>query len=193
MINKFKEEGIIREGHWLLSGGNHSSLYIDKDKMFRSKLFPMVISTMAYSCAKWVDLQKVNVITGPAVAGAVLAAPVFYEMRRVPHGGLLRFVYPEKMDGKMVFRRGYDKFLRGKNVLIIEDIITTGKSVAKTASAIYDCGAFVEAVACVWNRTNWTNPYFPVVSLIYERVESYSPENCPICRENKIPLTDPKL
>lgn len=192
MIEKFKEEGIIREGHFLLTSGRHSNLYIDKDMMFRSKLFPTVVAKMAYLCGKFLDLSKVNVVTGPAVAGAVLASPIAYEMRRVPHGGNIRFVYPEKIDGMMVFRRGYDKFLRGKNVLIIEDIITTGKSVTQTASAIHDCDGTVEAVAAVWNRTNWSNPYFPVISLINERVGSYDPEDCRICKETDSPLVNPK-
>jgi len=192
MIEKFKEEGIVREGHFLLTSGRHSNLYIDKDMIFRSKLFPTVVAKMAYLCGKYLDLRKIDVVTGPAVAGAVLASPVSYEMRRVPHGGTIRFVYPEKIDGMMVFRRGYDKFLRGKNVLIIEDIITTGKSVAQTATAIYDCGGSVEAAACVWTRANWANPYFPIISLINERVGSYHPDDCRICKETDIPLVNPK-
>lgn len=193
MIEKFKEEGIIREGHFLLTSGEHSKLYIDKDRIFRSNLFSPIVSSITTLAYQHFDLRKIDVITGPAVAGAVLAAPVCLEIQnRAAMGKPIYFVYPEKIDGKMVFRRGYDKFLYGRNVLIVEDIVTTGKSIIQTALAIYECGGNVEGVVSIWNRTDFQCLYVPVISLINKKVESWKPEDCLACRENILPITNPK-
>jgi len=193
MLDRFKEEGIIREGHFLLTSGRHSNLYIDKDRIFRSNLYQSIVCDLATLAYKHFDISQIDVITGPAVAGAVLAAPVCLEIqRRAAMDKPIYFVYPEKIDGKMVFRRGYDEFLWGRNVLIVEDIVTTGKSIMQTVAAIYACGGTVEGTISVWNRTGWQYFYFSVISLINELVESWAPENCLLCQEKRIPLTDPK-
>ncbi len=57
--------------------------------------------------------------------------------------------------GTMEFRRGYDKKLAGNHVLIVEDIITTGASVQKTADEIVKNGGFVIGVISIWNREGW--------------------------------------
>ena len=191
MINQFKEENIIREGHFLLSSGRHSELYIDKDRIYRSKLFPSVIASLAWAC-KLFDLQNIDILTGPAIAGAVLAAPVYYEVQRQLYGKPMNFVYPEKIMDEMTFRRGYDEFLDKKKVLLIEDIITTGNSVMKTAKSVYSCGGIVKGVVCIWNRTAWQSKYFKTISLIDEIVPSWEPKECPLCYLNEIPLTNPK-
>ncbi len=142
-------------------------------------------------------MQKLDfdVVTGPAIAGAILAAPLALQGKKI-------FVYPEKiMSGpyyreiiEMEFGRGYAKVLEGKRVLVVEDIITTGKSVVKTMEAIYKCNGTPIRVIAIWNRTGWTNDFCEVESLINERVESWDQDkhgNCPDCHAG-IPLMAPK-
>ena len=134
-------------------------------------------------------------MTGPAIAGAVLAAPLSINMRKT-------FIYPEKVITNyptnteiMEFRRGYDKVLDGKRVFIIEDIITTGGSVEKTNKAILDNGGIVVGVISIWNRSGWKLDNCENLTLINRPVESWNPEECPMCNDinNQIPLRDPKV
>jgi len=177
----FRKRGVILEGHFKLTSGRHSNKYVNKDAAFSDSLLfgeiyhQLINASFDFTC---------DVMTGPAIAGAVLAAPIALFTRKT-------FVYPEKINGEMVFRRGYDKVIEGQKVLIIEDIITTGSSVIKTIKAIEECGGFPAGVVAIWNRSGWTSEVCPTMSLIEESVESWTPEECPLCYHD-VPLQDPK-
>ena len=96
-------------------------------------------------------------------------------------------VYTEKTPEKdQIFTRGYDKFVRGKKVLVIEDLTTTGGSVKKVVKSVRAAGGEVAAVCVMVNR----NPKevtsetidAPFDSLGVMEVESYAPEECPLCK-----------
>lgn len=191
MYEQYKKHDIIRNGHFLLSHGRHSRLYIDKDKIYRSPVFYDTITGLEKLIYKFA-LPDQFVITGPAIAGAVLAAPVWAQVQYQYPLGAVSFVYPEKIKNIMTFRRGYDEHLNGKTVIIVEDIITTGVSVLQTAKAINDCGGKVLGCVCIWNRSSWFTGQFLTHSLINKLVQSWPQEFCPVCAEGNIPLTDPK-
>jgi orotate phosphoribosyltransferase len=194
MIKMFEEKGVVKRGHFKLTSGKHSDLYINKDSiMYYPDLFKMVVIEFTAMIVQYTS--DCEVVTGPAVAGAVLAAPVSILSSK-------HFVYPEKIEDepfagdpskwwKMVFRRGYDKGIQGKKLLIIEDIITTGGSVIKTIEAIISNGGYPNDVFCIWNRSGWTYPGIEVSSLINKKVDSWWPEECPLCTQG-IELQDPK-
>lgn len=188
VLDLLTEEGVIREGHFLLTSGKHSNIFVDKDRIFRSSLFPMIIEKLTSACSL-LTMESVSVITGPAVAGAILAAPVYYKSQQT-YGKHIHFVYPEKEGEKMVFRRGYDLFLANERVVIIEDVITTGKSVTKTVDAIHACSGTVQGVVCIWNRTGWQSKDFPTIALINKKVDCWEQSVCPLCKE--MPVTNPK-
>lgn len=179
VIESLEGNGVILRGHFKLTSGNHSDTYIQKDLIHH---FPETYSLVQNALAHLSGDFRFDVVTGPAIAGAVIARDVA-SLRRIP------FVYPEKIDDKMVFRRGHDKFINGKRLLIVEDIITTGKSVQQTADAIYQCGGIVSGVVAIWNRSGWNQ--ILTNSIVNQPVEHFSPEDCPQCK-NGIPLQDPK-
>lgn len=197
MIKMFEEKGVIKRGHFKLTSGKHSDLYINKDWiMYHPNLFKMVVFEFMGMIVRL--LPECEVVTGPAIAGAVMAAPVALLSTR-------HFVYPEKVDDspvagnpykwwKMVFRRGYGKGIQGKKVLVIEDIITTGGSVFKTIDAIKENGGDPIGVFCIWNRrADWDYPDIKVFSLINKKVDAWWSQDgeCPLCNQN-IELQDPK-
>ena len=95
----------------------------------------------------------------------------------------------------MKFRRGYDKILKGKKVWIVEDIITTGRSIKRTINAVEKCRGTVVGISAIWNRGIWQPNNLAgcqFFSLINESVPSYWPDECPYCREGRILLTNPK-
>jgi orotate phosphoribosyltransferase len=186
MLNK---HNIIKSGHFILTSGRHSDAYINKDSIYcNPNLFELLILEMSLIVK---NLFYCDIITGPAIAGAVLAAPIANSLSKI-------FVYPEKTDEIIMdFRRGYDKILGNRigiarnQVVIVEDIITTGSSIEKTIEAIERYGARVSGIAAIWNRTGWKTDKCSTISLIDEPVESWDPDSCPLCVEG-IPLENPK-
>lgn len=174
-----ERNGVILKGHFKLTSGNHSDTYIQKDLIHH---FPETYALVRNALEHLSGEFRYDAVTGPAIAGAVIARDIATS-KRVP------FVYPEKIDGKMVFRRGHDRFINGKRLLIVEDIITTGKSVKQTVDAVSQCGGVVIGVVAIWNRSGWN--ILPTNSIVNQTVEHFSPEDCPLCK-NDIPLEDPK-
>lgn len=184
--------GIIKEGHFLLSSGRHSDLYINKDAIYcNPALFQSVVSMMIYYLNNYSYIYELDIITGPAIAGAVLAAPIALQLQKT-------FIYPEKVidhhekeNVRMELRRGYNKVVKGKKVWIVEDIITTGKSVENTIDAITFNDGIVAGVSAIWNRGN----YYPSMGLFFPIIEevvySYPAHDCPKCKQG-IPVQDPK-
>jgi len=182
-----RDGNVIKRGHFKLTSGRHASLYINKDAIFCNPLlFRLSVTYLIEVIAMKHSLTPV--ITGPAIAGAVLAAPVAQGLNRT-------FVYPEKVDGEMVFRRGYDKVIDGKPVLVVEDIVTTGLSVRKTFDAIERSGGLIDGVVAIWNRSGEGFGNIPCDFLIDHKISSWDPKDCPECNVTNtkpLPLTDPK-
>lgn len=132
MIKEFEYYDIVKAGHFLLTSGKHSGEYVNKDAIYCiPELFSFITSKIYSIILNKFHSDDFDVITGPAIAGAILAAPVALKLNKI-------FVYPEKaiyselakdpndgvVDTKiMKFNRGYDKILKDKRVIIVEDII----------------------------------------------------------------------
>lgn len=154
-----KDANVVKEGHFILRSGQHSNLYINKDEIILNPMaHTVVISQLISEVFRHLDNNDFDIVTGPAVAGICFAAPVALRMGK-------QFVYPEKQlvkigenslgnlqEYNMVFRDNFKKAIKGRRVILIEDIITTGGSVDKTAQAIFDCGGDVVGICCIWNR-----------------------------------------
>ena len=185
ILETLKNYNIVKTGHFKLTSGKHSMYYVNKDSIWLNhECASAVLHSLVLKADDISSAHPFDFITGPAVAGAMFAVVVSV-MFSVP------FVYPEKdSQGNMVFRRGFDKFIKGKRGLIIEDIITTGGSLKKTADGLAACGAEATAGIVIWNRTG-EKPIPYVYSLVDEPITSYDPSDCPLCK-NGTPLTDPK-
>jgi orotate phosphoribosyltransferase len=186
------EKEIILQGHFKLTSGLHSDLYVQKDRIWaHPNLRNIIIEELLTKLDDFVIRFHVHdvIITGPAQAGIPWAAIIADSIHRP-------FAYCEKDDFGMVFKRGFANSIKERPVIIVEDIITTGSSLRQTAEAIYDCKGWVCAAICIWDRSNGEaeiqNDFpFPIYSLINEKVQSWSPDKCPMCKENT-PLDSPK-
>ena len=183
---ELENEKIVKTGHFRLTSGRHSDTYIQKDMILH---YPNITNNICYAMyKKMVTISDVArpIITAP-IMGAVSIASMIARQANLP------FVYPEKIDTHLEFRRGFDKFIHGRNVIIIEDIITTGGSVLKLIDAVEECNGHVQAVVCIWNRQGFKPKdeirFLPVID---QRVLSYKDkDDCPYCIKG-MPLTDPK-
>jgi orotate phosphoribosyltransferase len=189
LTESFELANVIKHGHFKLTSGRHSDTYINKNLITTDAVLFNVV--MIKLMCKTLEFDNYNLITGPATAGAVLAAALATTQNKA-------FIYPEKIinpdatDFTMQFRRGFDKIMRNKRILLIEDVITTGGSVQKTIDSIEHNGGRLVGVIAIWNRSGWEPSNYKIESLINEPVDSWEPDECPLCKEGVL-LTDPKM
>jgi orotate phosphoribosyltransferase len=113
---------------------------------------------------------------------------VSYEMG---HALKVRSIFAERVNGSFVLRRGFH-LKRKEKVLVVEDVITTGKSIYEVIALAEERGAKVGAVASIVDRSDgiaiFAQDFHPLLKI---NIKTYRPEECPLCREMKIPLVKP--
>ena len=176
-----KEREAVLEGHFLLTSGRHSDRYVQCAKLFQ------YADTSEIICKELADKfagEKIDVVVGPALGGVIMA----YEMGRQLG---VRNIFAERENGNMTLRRGF-KVEKGERVLVCEDVVTTGGSVKEVIALLSDMGAEIVGVGSVVDRSNgkvdFGVPFHAVLSM---EVTSYEADNCPPCREGKIPAIKP--
>ena len=183
----YKKAGALLEGHFLLSSGNHSQFYLQSAKVLedtkRSEL-------LAKALAKQIQEAniKVDLICSPALGGILTG----YELARALG---VRFIFAERKDSKMTIRRGFG-VKKNENVLICEDIITTGGSALEAATEVEKKGANVVGFAAIANRGLCKRvgsdieakeecklpkdlPLFTLGDFVFD---TYEPDECPMCK-----------
>jgi orotate phosphoribosyltransferase len=178
----FREAGAFREGHFLLSSGKHSSLYLEK---FQVLQWPVRTAALCTDIADWARTLGPRTIAGPTTGGIILAHEVGRQLE-------LRAVYAERVEGGRgrEFRRGFE-LGSGERVLVVDDIMTTGGSVQETIAAVRTAGAVVVGAAVLVNRSGGSARLdVPLHALWTLDIPTYAPEECPRCAEGA-PLAKP--
>ena len=143
-LNILKKTNALIEGHFVLSSGLHSSKYIQCAKLLS---FPHLAKDICYSLANKIKkkFKTIDLILAPAMGGIVIG----YEI-----GRLLKkeTIFCERVNGKFTLRRGF-KIKKGANVLIIEDVITTGKSSLECVKLIKNAKAKLLGFASIIDRS----------------------------------------
>ncbi len=136
--------GAILKGHFLLSSGKHSDTYIQCAKIFEN---PKVAEEICHELARTIAstfLEEYNVVVSPAMGGVIVG----YETSK--HLGV-RNVFVERVDNKFELRRGFQLSHKDK-VLVLEDVITTGKSTLEAIEAIKPFGCKIVGCGAIINR-----------------------------------------
>lgn len=169
----FGEAGVLLEGHFKLTSGRHSNRYLQCAKIFRN---PKYSEELCAALAEKFGDDGVQIVIGPAM-GAVQMA---YEVSRALH--CENFFTERGEDGKMALRRGF-VVEPGQRVLVVEDVVTTGGSVREVIDLVRQGGGVVVGVGSIVDRTggkiDFGVPFQAVVTL---EVESWEPQDCPLCR-----------
>lgn len=140
----FKEAGALLEGHFILSSGRRSPVFLQKALVFsRPDLSEKLCKALAEKLTA--SFGKIDVVAGPAVGGIIPG----YELAR--HLGA-RAIFAERVDGQLQFRRGFS-IAAGERVLIAEDIVTTGLSFRETVEALAKLPGEVVGGACIIDRS----------------------------------------
>jgi orotate phosphoribosyltransferase len=179
---------VVNDSHFVYSSGRHSSVYINKDALY---VHSNVISTLCRLMVRPYTADQIDVVVGPVLGGIVLSQWVAHYLNKKRSSGETLAVFAEKEgdgpDKKFVFHRGYDQYLAGKNVLVVEDVLTTGGSARLVVDLVRQHGGNVLGLSALCNRGN-VQPEdvgnVPIQTLIAVMLETYSEEDCPFCQQN---------
>lgn len=180
IIRIFKQKEVMLEGHFLLTSGRHSDKYLQCAKLFQ---YADTSEVICRQLAEQFAGDRIDLVAGPAIGGIIMA----YEMGR-QFG--VKNIFAERENGVMTFRRGF-QVPKGANVLVVEDVVTTGGSVREVIALLKEQGANVAGVGSVVDRSNGQVDFgCKFRAVLSMEVVSYEPENCPICRTG-MPLVKP--
>lgn len=183
---------VITDSHFVYTSGKHGSVYINKDALYPHTEMTSEVGKMF--AEKFKDAE-IDVIAAPAVGGTILTQWTAYHLSKLKNKEIFS-VYTEKDKGttasaaesEQIFRRGYDKFVKGKKVLVLEDLTTTGISVKKTVDAVKKAGGEVVAVCVMVNRdpdhVNSELVGAPFSALGVLKASAFDEAACPLCKEN---------
>ncbi|MBQ7859164.1 MAG: orotate phosphoribosyltransferase [Faecalibacterium sp.] len=178
VINILKSCDAFLEGHFLLSSGRHSSAYC---QMAYLQQHPDKCAEAMKPVAEKLIELGVDVIVGPAMGGIVYA----YELGRQTGK---RAIFTERIDNVMSLKRF--AINPGEKCVIAEDVVTTGISSLETKRVIEEHGGECLGIVCVVDRTKAEAPSpIPILASAAKLdLPNYLPEECPICKEGKLPL-----
>ena len=169
----------IMDGHFLLTSGLHSPHYVEK---FNVLQHPKYTEQLCQAMAEKFKDANIETVVGPVTGGIILAHETGKALGT-------RAIFTERVDGKMTFRRGFSLH-EGERVLIVEDIVTTGGSIKEVIDVVKSYKAIPVAVSMLVDRSGGKADFgdVPATALLKMNVETYKPEECPLCKQN-IPMT----
>lgn len=177
-----EETKAILKGHFLLTSGLHSPLYVEK---FNVLQHPQYTEMLCRELAERFRGEQVQTVMGPMTGGILLAHEVGKALGT-------RAIFTERENGGMTLRRGF-RIAPGERVLIVEDIVTTGGSVREVVKVVEQAGGVIVGVGLLTDRSggkaDFGVPRDKVQALLHLTVPTYTADNCPLCKEG-IPMTE---
>ncbi len=169
----------IMEGHFLLTSGLHSPIYVEK---FNVLQHPEYTEILCKEIAALFADKNIQTVVGPMTGGILLAHEVGKALGT-------RAIFTERVNGKMAFRRGF-ALEKNERVLIVEDVVTTGGSVKEVVDVVKSEGAIPVGIGLLVDRSGGKADFggVPHKALLNLDVKAYKPEECPLCRDN-VPMT----
>ena len=174
ILNFFKESEALLTGHFLLTSGRHSDRYFQCAKVLQ---YPEYTEKLCKVIADNFKETEIDTVIAPAIGGLVVGQEVARQLNK-------RFIFAEREDKKLTLRRGFT-LEENENVLVCEDVVTTGGSVFEVINIVNNNKAKVVGVGFIVDRSNGkVNFGYPQFSALKMEVVSYIPDECPLCRED---------
>ncbi len=170
-------QGLLH-GHFCLTSGLHSDTYFQCAKLYQ---YPDLTEKIGSILAQKLAATEFDTVVSPAIGAVIMG----YETAK--QAGK-RNLFVERKDGKMELRRGYT-LERGERVVIVEDVITTARTIYETIEALEPFGVEVAAIGCIVDRTCGKTG-LNIVSLLQIDPVTYDPADCPLCAQG-VPLVKP--
>lgn len=164
-----KSEGVLH-GHFCLTSGLHSNIYFQCAKLYQ---YPEVVEQIGQRLAEALKDVEYDTIVAPAIGALIIGYETAKQAKK-------RNLFVERKDGEMQLRRGY-QLSKGERIVIIEDVITTARTIRETIEATKEFGVEVAAVGCIVDRTCGKTG-LNIKSLLQIDPVTYEPDNCPLCQ-----------
>jgi orotate phosphoribosyltransferase len=177
----FVRSGAVLNGHFLLTSGLHSPVYWEKFRIIEN---PTAAVPLCQMIADHFRNKDIELIVGPTTGGIILA----FEVARLMG---LPAAFAEKVpSGERAFRRGF-KIRPGEKILVIDDILTTGKSIREVFDAVAKHKGDTIGVGVLVDRSDTPLDFgAELFSCLRSATPAHKPEDCPLCRAGQ-PLTKP--
>ena len=180
ILEIFKKTGALLQGHFLLTSGRHSNKYFQCAKVLQ---YPEYTEQVCSIIADYFKDYDIDTVISPAMGGIIVGQEVARQLNK-------RSIFAEREDKKLTLRRGFT-IDKGEKILVCEDVVTTGGSVFEVIDIVKDLGGEVVGVGFIVDRSNGKVDFgYPQKSTMKMEVVSYTPEECPLCKEN-IPVVKP--
>ncbi len=186
-----KVGAVITDSHIVYTSGKHGSAYVNKDA-----IYPHIreTSTLCQIIADRFADDNVEVVIAPAIGGVILSQWTTYHLLLMREREVLA-IYAEKAENSLVkddpsfvIKRGYDKLVVGKRVLVVEDVLTTGGSAKRVIEAVRAIGGEVVGLGVLCNRGGITAADVAdppkLFALVNIKLDAWDETDCPLCRDN---------
>lgn len=182
-LDELTECGAHQKGHFLLSSGLHSGDYLQCALYLAHPRRAARAGQLLADSIKDAGLEP-QIIIAPAMGGLIIG----HETARALD---LPFIFTERDEGEMVLKRGFG-IAPGQPAVVVEDVVTTGRSTREVISILEGLGAYVIGVASMINRSATSQPFSPLPSRALLEVDfpTWTADDCPLCRDN-VPIAKP--
>ncbi len=178
VLDTYKKTGALLNGHFLLSSGLHSELYLQSALVLQQ---PDIATKLCAALADNFKNYRIEVVIAPALGGVFVS----HETARALG---VRAIFAERVNGELTLRRGFT-IKQGERVLVVEDVITTGKSTKETIEVVKKAGGLVIAAGSLVDRSgSKANIGVPYQSLVTLMIPAYTAEACPMCKAGGSPI-----
>jgi orotate phosphoribosyltransferase len=179
VLSALQDAHAIMTGHFRLTSGRHSDRYVQCARVLED---PALVTRLANAIVERLGERRVDLVASPAVGGIVIGFAVAQALG-------VKFIFSERQDGKMTFRRGFE-VPEGARVLVVEDVVTTGGSVAEVIELVRGAGGSPVAVASLIDRGGPKAFDVELLPLLQLQVESWEAESCGLCAA-EVPIYAP--
>jgi orotate phosphoribosyltransferase len=182
----FESAGAIRQGHFVLSSGLHSAMYLQSALVLQ---YPALAERLGRELASRLDGLGVECVASPAIGGIVLGQEVARGLLAPANGQPVRAIFAERdAAGILTLRRGFS-VTAGERIAVVEDVWTTGGSTLETMRVVEEAGGRVVAVGALIDRSAGTIEFpVPARSLLELGIDSFSAGECPLCIAGGVPV-----
>jgi orotate phosphoribosyltransferase len=188
LLQMFETAGAIRHGHFELSSGLHSGSYVQCALVLQ---YPRLAEKLGQALAGLFSDARIDAVVSPALGGVIIGQEVARALpapRDVVGGGVPAMFVERDASGTMTMRRGFTLY-PDQHVLVVEDVWTTGGSTQEAIHVVEEAGGRVVAAGALIDRSGGQIEFSVESNALIElKIESYEPEDCPLCRQGSVAI-----
>lgn len=173
--------GMIKEGHFVLASGAHSKLFVQVKALPRD-----LVDEYCSEFARHFKDDDIDIVIGPATGAIILSDFTASHLSRLSGKSVLGLHAPKDEQGLILLHSKDVPILKGKRVLVVEDVTTTGRSIVRVIDLVRSRGGYIVGACVVVNRGNVTETSLNVQqlkSLLKLEIQTWPNENlCPLCQ-----------